>query len=69
MKNFTYTSIAIVSLSVISCRDQQDMVQLNDVQKTEVSKSATPDNNSATTYNNFDSSTAEQGDPVKPPND
>ena len=68
MKKFIYASIALVTLSLISCRNQEDMVQLNDIKPTEVSKNAAPQN-SASSYSNFDSSAVEQGDPTRPPRD
>ncbi|WP_417428857.1 hypothetical protein [Halpernia sp.] len=66
MKKIIYLSIVLVTLSLTSCRDQEDMVQLNDVKPTNVAaKNAT--NNDSTNYTEFNSSSEEQGDPTKPP--
>ena len=65
MKKIIYLSIALVTLTLTSCRNQDDMVQLNDV-KPATTASAKNDQNS-TTYQSFDSSAVQQGDPTKPP--
>ena len=68
MKKFIYLSIALVSLSLISCRNQEDMVQLNDIKPASLAKPSSTESNS-TAYGSFDSSAVQQGDPVKPPQD
>ncbi|MBC7557687.1 MAG: hypothetical protein H7195_12080 [Chryseobacterium sp.] len=68
MKNFIYLSILLVTLSLSSCRNQDDMVQLNDGNPNKVSNASAANGNS-TTYATFDSSAIAQGDPVKPPQD
>lgn len=69
MKKFIFLSIALVSLSLFSCREQDEMAQPNNVQTTEFSKTSSTDTNSSAAYENFDSSSADQGDPAKPPRD
>ncbi|MGS0746930.1 hypothetical protein [Halpernia sp. GG3] len=69
MKKFIFLSIVLVSLSLFSCREQDEMAQLNNVQKTEFSKTSSTDTNSSVARENFDSSLADQGDPAKPPRD
>ena len=68
MKNFIYLSIAVASLLLTSCDNQQEMVQLKDANSSQASQTITTNHNS-TAFGNFDSSQAEQGDPVKPPQD
>jgi hypothetical protein len=66
MKKIIYLSIAFVTLSLTSCRNQDDMVQINDVKTSSASKSSAVNNN-ATNYGTFDSSSIAQGDPARPP--
>jgi hypothetical protein len=68
MKKITYLIIVLISLSFTSCREQEDLVQQNDNTNSQVSKTSAK-HNSSTTYQNFESSVAEQGDPAKPPKD
>jgi hypothetical protein len=68
MKKIIYLSIMLVTLSLSSCRNQDDMVQLNDVKTTSASK-ASASNDYQTNFATFDSSSVVQGDPAHPPKD
>ena len=66
MKKIIYTSIILTTLFVNSCRNQDDMVQVTNVQPTNVSKTSLTN---SIAYATFGSSVSAQGDPVKPPQD
>ena len=67
MKKFIYLSIVLITLSSISCRNQDDMFQPNEVELT--TNSVATINTNSTTYQSFDSSAIQQGDPAHPPQD
>ena len=67
MKKIIYLSFALITLISISCRNQDDMVQPNEVKIT--TNSLATNNTNSTTYQSFDSSAVQQGDPAHPPQD
>lgn len=67
MKKLFYFSFAIALLSLTSCRDQEDMVQMNTERPSVNNVSASTDN--GTVYIPFNADNAQQGDPARPPQD
>lgn len=68
MKKFIYLSIALLSLSVISCREQDEMAQLLNEQPSNT-LSAKASNTNPTEYANFNAANSVDGDPTNPPQD
>ena len=69
MKKFIYLSIALVTLSLTSCRNQDDMSQITEVNPAKAAAANSSSNDNASTYSQFDSSSIAQGDPAHPPRD
>ena len=69
MKKIFYISIVLVTLSLNSCREQDEMVQINDTKAPAASKTTALESGAGAAYSSFDSSNIQQGDPVKPPRD
>ncbi|WP_143093347.1 hypothetical protein [Halpernia frigidisoli] len=72
MKKIIYLSIALFSLSLVSCREQDELTQAINGQNPGTEKKLFNDGsnsiNNSTEYSNFNS-TARDGDPARPPQD
>lgn len=70
MKKIIYLSIALVSLSLVSCREQDELTQAINGQNPGTEKKSSTDGSksidNSTEYSNFNS-TARDGDPTRPP--
>ena len=68
MKKIIYSNIVLIIITVASCRNQDNMVQLAVVKPTNITI-ASATNVVSANYAAFDSSSATLGDPAKPPRD
>lgn len=67
MKKFIYLSIALLSLSLVSCREQDEMAQILNDQNPKSVVSAPSATTNSVEYVNFSSANSVDGDPCRPP--
>lgn len=68
MKKIIYLSIVLVTLSLTSCREQDDMAQILNEQ-TPSATAASTTNSTPVEYTNFNTENTANGDPATPPKD